>query len=50
MKCEKDGAPLQTCNVCKGQTKTSFLGDRLSCKACNNTGFVCPNHGGNWKR
>ena len=50
MKCEKCGAPLLTCNVCKGQTKTSFLGDTLSCKACNSTGKVCPTHDGYWKK
>jgi hypothetical protein len=50
MKCEKCGAPLLTCNVCKGQTHTSILGDRLSCNKCNSTGLQCPTHGGYWKK
>lgn len=50
MKCEKCGAPLLTCNVCKGQTHTSMLGDKLSCKTCGSTGKVCPTHGAYWKK
>lgn len=49
MKCTKCHAPLHTCQVCKGQTTRSILGDRLSCKACNSTGAVCTTHGGYWK-
>lgn len=49
MKCPKCGGPLHRCGTCKGQTSTSILGDRLSCKECNSTGLICPTHGGYWK-
>lgn len=50
MKCQKCGSNLSKCQACDGGTKKSFLGDKLSCKACNNTGAVCPKDGGHWKK
>ncbi|MBB5873525.1 DnaJ-class molecular chaperone [Allocatelliglobosispora scoriae] len=50
MTCEKCYAPLSTCPDCKGQTKTSLLGDKLTCSKCRSTGKVCHKDGGFWKR
>jgi hypothetical protein len=47
--CKKCHRPLRDCDTCKGQTKKSFLGDRLSCRKCNSTGLICSVHGGHWK-
>jgi hypothetical protein len=46
--CKKCGRPLHMCDICDGQRKKSFLGDRLGCKNCNSTGYVCPEHQGHW--
>jgi len=47
--CNKCHRPLHDCDVCEGQTRKSFLGDRLACSNCNSTGLICSIHGGHWK-
>lgn len=49
MTCSKCHTRLHECSVCKGQTATSILGDKLTCRACNSTGWVCGNHDGYWE-
>jgi hypothetical protein len=49
MNCKKCGRPLSKCTTCDGQSKTSMLGDRLSCRECDSTGYQCPEHKGYWK-
>ena len=49
MDCRKCYRPLQDCDTCLGQAKTSLLGGRLSCRNCNSTGLICAVHGGHWK-
>jgi hypothetical protein len=47
--CKKCNRSLHMCDVCDGQRKKSFLNDTLSCKNCNSTGLICPQHKGHWK-
>lgn len=44
-KCRKCFGALIPCSSCKGG---KMLG-KLTCRACNNTGFVCHSHGGYWE-
>lgn len=41
-KCRKDNRPLVNCPVCKGRAGRTH-------RECNNTGQLCPVHGGYWK-
>ena len=50
MKCEKCFEELYECPDCKGQTRTSLLGDLLTCSTCRSTGKLCPKDGGFWER
>jgi hypothetical protein len=50
MECKKCNRKLHICDACDGQKKKSFLGDQLSCKKCNSTGMLCPEHHGHWKK
>jgi hypothetical protein len=50
MKCERCFEELYECPDCRGQTKTSLLGDRLTCSTCRSTGKLCPKDGGFWER
>lgn len=43
LKCEKCFRTLNDCQVCHGKT-------RNLCRTCNNTGMVCSDHGGYWKK
>lgn len=49
LKCRKCGCPVHVCPHCKGQTRTNFLGDTLTCRTCQNTGYLCGTHDGYWK-
>jgi hypothetical protein len=44
MKCEKCHRDLYICQICKGNQGS------LSCSNCKNSGMVCPEHGGYWRR
>jgi hypothetical protein len=50
MECEKCYLTLYKCEYCDGQTRTSLLGDRLTCRTCNSTGWLCRTHEGHWQR
>ncbi len=43
-KCEKCFRALAECQGCRGGRSN------LTCSKCNNTGRVCMEHGGHWKR
>lgn len=47
MNCSKCGKKLVDCHACGGNPNPSALGGltTLTCKACNNKGKVCPDHG-----
>jgi len=51
MRCEKCFKPLHECQACHGTggKGQGFFGD-LTCSKCNNTGLVCIQHGGFWKK
>lgn len=44
-KCEKCFRQLNDCQGCKGGRQTTG-----TCNKCRNTGLVCSEHGGHWKR
>lgn len=44
MKCEKCFRALNDCQGCNGGRGP------LTCSRCDNTGLVCSQHGGHWKR
>lgn len=46
MECTKCHKRLNTCQGCNGRPNA---GGR-TCSRCNNTGSVCPDHGGFWSR
>lgn len=46
LRCEKHYLPLQKCQACNGQPGRSGG----TCSVCRNTGQVCPQCGGYWKR
>ncbi|SNS00100.1 hypothetical protein SAMN06265355_109262 [Actinomadura mexicana] len=49
--CQKCYRTLQDCPGCNGgRAGVSPLGDRLTCNKCRNTGQVCPEHEGHWKK
>lgn len=47
--CRKCHEPLHECPDCDGQTRTSFLGDKLTCSTCRSTGWLCATHEGHWE-
>jgi hypothetical protein len=51
MKCTKCSRPLHDCQGCNGGKNLSggVFGAK-TCRQCNSTGQVCPEHGGHWKR
>lgn len=49
MKCRKCHSPVHRCDACKGQTRTSGWGTKLTCSQCRNTGYQCGTHGGHWQ-
>ncbi|MBE1457428.1 hypothetical protein H4W79_001642 [Nocardiopsis terrae] len=48
MECRKCNRPTHDCSGCNGGRASDF-GNRLTCSKCDNTGRVCPVHGGHWK-
>ena len=48
MTCRKCGRPVHDCPACNGGRLSGFFG-RLTCRTCNSTGLVCPEHGAYWK-
>lgn len=44
MKCEKCFRQLNDCQACRGGRTN------LTCSKCRNTGQVCSDHGGFWKK
>ena len=49
LSCRKCFTTLHKCASCRGGSIRGFLGARLTCSACNNTGLVCARHKGFWK-
>lgn len=49
MKCKKCGRTLNDCQSCNGGRASGFMGAKLNCSKCSNTGLVCSQHGGFWK-
>lgn len=49
MKCKRCGRTLNDCQSCNGGRASGFMGSKLNCSKCNNTGLVCSQHGGYWK-
>ena len=47
LQCEKCFKNLVECQACHGHAGP---GRMTTCSVCNNTGLVCPEHGGFWKR
>ena len=47
--CRKCHNSLYECPDCNGQTRTSILGDRLTCSTCQSTGRLCRTHEGYWQ-
>lgn len=47
MQCQKCFKNLQTCQGCSGR---SGVGTGRTCSKCKNTGLVCIDHEGFWKR
>jgi hypothetical protein len=49
MSCRKCGKTVHECNSCKGGSARGAFGNKLTCSKCNNTGYLCGSHAGNWK-
>jgi len=47
--CRRCGRPVHDCPACDGGRHNYGFFGKLTCSRCNNTGLVCPEHGGYWK-